>query len=452
MSKIYDAVHGFIHFNDLEQELIDSSVFQRLHYIHQLGIAYLIYPGGTHTRFEHSLGTMELATRLFDQLCLKFPHQVENPAYWRQILRFAALCHDLGHLPFSHTAEKRLLGKGGHEKWTARIIASDELKPLWEKVYREKEDFVDLGSARQSQIDTNEEHHSQIGKGDEEGRFGKVVASPNSQKLTERGIDGNDVESDVIKMALGKEKLAELFPKRPLTPWEEVLSEIIAGDFFGADRIDYLLRDAKSTGLSYGLFDYSQLIEMLTLIPNDRGGYDLGVEENGLESCEALLLARHFMQRRLYQYPSSKAYAFHLSRFMAIHYSDPKYTSDLDGFLSMSEPEVLVQLRRALSDKTHKGHLDALCLMRRDARFQAIALPLDIEEAPLLEFKEKFSIPETQIEWDLSARPRGHYGISLPILRRSGIVVPSHELSEISIPPTKKNWLYLAPDYQFSGK
>jgi len=54
--------------------------------------------------------------------------------------------------------------------------------------YRAQEGFVNLGLARQSQIDTNEEHHSQIGKGDEEGRFGKVVASPNSQKLTERGI------------------------------------------------------------------------------------------------------------------------------------------------------------------------------------------------------------------------------------------------------------------------
>jgi hypothetical protein len=53
--KIYDAVHGFIRFNDIERELIDSSAFQRLHHIHQLGISFLVYPGATHTRFEHSL-------------------------------------------------------------------------------------------------------------------------------------------------------------------------------------------------------------------------------------------------------------------------------------------------------------------------------------------------------------------------------------------------------------
>ena len=70
--KIYDAVHGFIRFNELERRLIDSEPFQRLHYIHQLGIAYIVYPGATHTRFEHSLGAMELATRIFDGY-LKIP-------------------------------------------------------------------------------------------------------------------------------------------------------------------------------------------------------------------------------------------------------------------------------------------------------------------------------------------------------------------------------------------
>ncbi|MBS0653317.1 MAG: HD domain-containing protein, partial [Verrucomicrobia bacterium] len=69
--KIYDAVHGFIRFNELERELIDSEPFQRLHYLHQLGISFLVYPGATHTRFEHSLGAMELATRIFDRITSK---------------------------------------------------------------------------------------------------------------------------------------------------------------------------------------------------------------------------------------------------------------------------------------------------------------------------------------------------------------------------------------------
>src|SRR3990167_8889868 len=98
--KIYDALHGFIRFNPIEQKLIDSAPFQRLRFIHQLGIAYFVYPGATHSRFEHSLGTMEIATRI--------AQQIGASADWVQIIRLAALCHDLGHLPFSHDAEEAL--------------------------------------------------------------------------------------------------------------------------------------------------------------------------------------------------------------------------------------------------------------------------------------------------------------------------------------------------------
>src|ERR1700722_9307570 len=81
--KIYDAVHGFIRFSELERMLIDSEPFQRLHYIHQLGIAHVVYPGATHTRFEHSLGCMELATRIFERITSKQFHPLEEQ-YWLQ--------------------------------------------------------------------------------------------------------------------------------------------------------------------------------------------------------------------------------------------------------------------------------------------------------------------------------------------------------------------------------
>ena len=241
--KIYDAVHGFIHFNALESKLIDTEPFQRLRYIHQLGISYMVYPGGTHTRFEHSLGTMHLGTQIFDQIA-----NDKDRDYWRQILRLAALCHDLGHLPFSHVAESRLLGPNGHEQWTLNVIESDYLAPVWE--------------------------------------------------AASRLFPGFPIAEHVIKLALGEEKLKSIRPEISFTPWEKIYSQIVTGDFFGSDRIDYLLRDASATGLSYGLFDYKQLIEMLVVIPDEKGELTLGVEENGIASCEALLLARHFMVLR----------------------------------------------------------------------------------------------------------------------------------------------------------
>ncbi len=392
--KIYDSVHGFIHFNQLEAALIDTEVFQRLRYIHQLGISYMIYPGGTHTRFEHSLGTMHLATKIFDQVA-----KGENKAYFRQIIRLAALCHDLGHLPFSHVAEGRLLGKDGHEEWTLKIIESPYLEPVWEKVRREYPEFP--------------------------------------------------IEEHIAKFALGEEKLQSLRPKTTFTPWERVYSQIITGDFFGSDRIDYLLRDANATGLSYGLFDYVQLIEMLTVLPDENHGLILGVEENGIESCEALLLARHFMQRRVYQHPTARAYSFHLSRFMETLYGDPQYTSSVEDYLLMTEHEVLCAINASRRIPSDAGHSDALAIMDRRRRFQAIHLPIQIGIEELVSYQEKSKIAPQDIHWELADNYGLKYGLSLPILRKNKEVTPASEFSQIAIPATKKNWLYLAPEYEF---
>lgn len=384
--KIYDSVHGFIHFNEIEQELIDSSVFQRLHYIHQLGISYLIYPGGTHTRFEHSLGTMYLAGLIFDQIARE-----KDRDYYRQIIRLAALCHDLGHLPFSHVAEKALLENEGHEEWTLKMIESKELQPIWDK-FPEK-----------------------------------------------------NAKEDVAKMALGEEKLTSLRPVT-FTPLEKVYSEIITGDFFGADRIDYLLRDAKATGLSYGLFDYAHLIEMLTIVEGEGDTLIIAAYENGIESCEALLLSRYFMQKRVYQYPSIKAYSFHLAQFMKILYGDSKYFQDVESYLSMSEPEVLCELQKAHKDSSHPGHFHACGLFDRKKRFQAIALE---EILHFEEFKEKLGLLEGEFHLDLVKKNQIKSKPALPILGKNQKLSPAHEFSTLNIPSSKKNWLFLSQEYQF---
>jgi len=393
--KIFDTVHGFIHLSEVERALIDTEPFQRMRYIHQLGISYLVYPGGTHTRFEHSLGAMHLASQIFDRI--ETPK--DEKEYWRQMVRLAALCHDLGHLPFSHVAESRLLEKGGHETWTLRIIESEYLAHVWE--------------------------------------------------MAEKAFPGYPVKEHVGKFALGVEKMKEIRPETSFDKWERVYAQIIAGDFFGADRIDYLLRDAKSTGVSYGLFDYAQLIEMLVVVEDGEGSLKLGVEENGIESCEALLLARHFMQRRVYQYPSAKAYSFHLARFMEELYKDPAHFSTVESYLAMSEAEVLCALAAAKKDPTHPGHLDAASLYEREKRFQAIRLPGEIKIETLESFQEKEKISQANIHWDLHTSPGFRPQISLPILRKNAEIIQGGQFSEITIPPTKKNWLYLAPEYTF---
>ena len=74
--KIYDALHGFIRLDPIETELVSSRAFQRLHGIHQLGIAYLVYPGATHSRFEHSLGVMTIASEIYDHFMEKMAKEL----------------------------------------------------------------------------------------------------------------------------------------------------------------------------------------------------------------------------------------------------------------------------------------------------------------------------------------------------------------------------------------
>ncbi len=106
LMEIRDPIHGAITMDRAEAAVIDHPFVQRLRGIRQLGFSHLPFPGATHTRYNHSLGVMYLAGRAFD-VCFRdkpFATKVARHSY-RHCVRLAALCHDLGHAPFSHAAE-----------------------------------------------------------------------------------------------------------------------------------------------------------------------------------------------------------------------------------------------------------------------------------------------------------------------------------------------------------
>ncbi len=98
--EIRDPVHGFISVDDTECRIIDSRPFQRLRGIHQLALARQLYPGATHSRFEHSLGVYHIACGMCDHLGIAGDD--------RRRVAQAALLHDIGHGPFSHVSEQPL--------------------------------------------------------------------------------------------------------------------------------------------------------------------------------------------------------------------------------------------------------------------------------------------------------------------------------------------------------
>lgn len=127
--SLRDPIHGFISADALETALINSRPLQRLRYIRQLGFTRFVYPGAEHSRFSHVLGAMELAGQVYDALA-KHEEGVLDPhpeAKHRRLIRVAALVHDVGHAPFSHSAEELFEDGIDHEEMTCRLLRTAEL-------------------------------------------------------------------------------------------------------------------------------------------------------------------------------------------------------------------------------------------------------------------------------------------------------------------------------------
>jgi uncharacterized protein len=130
--EITDPVHRHIGFTEVEKELFDSAVFQRLRRIRQLSGAHLVYPSAQHSRFEHSLGTMHVAGFAAESLLAKgYIKSIDSI----QELRLAALLHDIGHGPFSHLFEEILDAKSklNHEYIGKKIISKTQISDILEK-------------------------------------------------------------------------------------------------------------------------------------------------------------------------------------------------------------------------------------------------------------------------------------------------------------------------------
>src|SRR5258708_32303920 len=109
---IFDSIHGFIAVTQTEDRIISSPYFQRLRWIKQLGWSHYIFPGATHTRFSHALGVMRVMDKILKSLHKNVDEgKLFNPAIrdertmFHRKMRLAAMLHDIGTFPFSHSIE-----------------------------------------------------------------------------------------------------------------------------------------------------------------------------------------------------------------------------------------------------------------------------------------------------------------------------------------------------------
>ncbi len=391
--ELRDPIHGFIRFSSHERSLLNARPFQRLRHIHQLALTYLVYPGATHRRFEHSLGVMELATRAFDEIVAeqhivsgvseRLPEIADRGyhSYWRQILRLAALCHDIGHLPFSHAAESLLPDGKKHEFLTKLLIESDEMMALW------------------------------------------------------KGFQINPRPEDIVKLALGPKE----YPEGKFSDWEVILSEIITGDALGTDRMDYLLRDAYHTGVTYGRFDHLRLLQGLRVVlkPSEDGSEvspSLGIEEGALAGAESLLVARQFMYTQVYHHHVRLAYNLHLEDFLREWLPGGKFEMTAEGHLALTDNEVLAGMAKSLREGgPGSGAADRILnrkhfkRIHRFSHVEQAAGGVTLLEAAEAKLKEKFGAANVR-----SNRKEVKGGRSeFPVLRGNGEITSSLKISKI---------------------
>lgn len=263
-SIIPDPIWGNIPLTEIEEKILSTQGFNRLRDLKQMGFAYLSFPGASHTRFEHSFGTMHVADQLFLFASQSFPDELLQNNFQflrcRIAVRIAALLHDFGHPPFSHAVESGFkkhpdllaVSEGDLEK----LELSDELKSIFENPRKYSHEI-----------------------------FTKVLIEDDEEIraiLKEIGLQ----VTDISRLAVG-ESCPEPFG---------LFRELISGDF-DADRIDYLLRDNYFTGQPFRF----SLEEFKERIGFCRGSNILYIRHEALPSFNSLLLARDRVIRTVHQ-------------------------------------------------------------------------------------------------------------------------------------------------------
>jgi HD superfamily phosphohydrolase len=278
--QIRDPIHGSILVSDQELKLVETPVFQRLRGIKQLGFTDHAFPGATHTRFAHSLGAMEMATRMFDAVfpAAKSALPEQDRARFRQLLRLAVLLHDVGHPPLSHATEgcmppRSALNIPGveqpdkprradHEDYTSLLILDSSLTELIE--------------AQFASLDIAPRDVAHVIGGDEVG---------GGKPLLSEGID-----------------------------FEPLLRQMVSGEL-DADRMDYLQRDSYHAGVDYGRFDRDWLLANMGFHVVEDRAY-LAIYHRAIFAFEDFLLSRYHMFVSVYYHHSSVGFDAMLSRYI----------------------------------------------------------------------------------------------------------------------------------------
>ena len=286
--EINDAVHKTIRLSEHEHRVLNHPYVQRLRFIRQLGFVSFVYPSATHERFSHALGTMHVAGKFADQLFYNGEQSVlanilaeKEKGFLTKILRLSGLLHDIGHAPFSHTAEKVM----------PSFKDLRELPFAWFKTSDEK------------RLATHEDYTVLLLAGMTEGEEAVL-------NQEEAQIISSLVHHKKIKIPPAWHK--RFSPKINTHELHTMVRSIVSGDI-DADRMDYLLRDSHFTGVVYGHFDFNWLIANLGVVESGED-YIMSISEPGVHALEHYLFARYHMYVQVYMHKTVKIFEYYFHR------------------------------------------------------------------------------------------------------------------------------------------
>src|SRR3989339_1207325 len=347
--EIRDPIHKRIPFTEEERVIIDHPFFQRLRFISQLSfLESFVYPGATHDRFAHSLGSMHVAKRLFGR-CLASSAILnetitkEEKEALGQCLSMAGLMHDMGHGPFSH--------------------CSEGIFPLLKD--------LPLNSTWWKQIPDRQSKHEDY----------SVLLI---QTLAEEGVLAKDFAQDVASLIHGDILPSPFFLdlEKKLPTLQRVMKTFISG-IVDCDRMDYLLRDSYYCGVVYGNYDIDWMISSMGLAQHE-GRLIRTMSENGVRAFEDMLLARYHMIDQVYYHKTKSGFAYYLEQ--AILHKEIELTIPTDPYAYADLQDGLVLQALLNAAKNPKNYWSYHLMHRIPAKRLLRLYPANKEDQKTISF------------------------------------------------------------------
>lgn len=315
--------YGYIGITDIERKIIDTKFFQRLRRIKQSSSLYMAFPGASHSRFEHSLGAMYIAGEASTYIILNSKNKLDSTSIIDimdsinckseikkqiQVTRLAALLHDIGHAPFSHTFEEFLKLVNPAVEWKHENLSLEIIYKKFSILFKEMPECnIESYEIMALLCDLSSDF--------------KII--DNTKKiLLKIGV----TKEDFTKMNIFLE-----------SNW--YLNHLIKEDPYNVDRFNYLILDSNRSGTKeYGFVDVGRIIQNLYFLDNDK---IVTVSTHAKEAAMRFFESYANMHRSIYLHKVSQGADIHLSYIMK---EAAKETQSIFHKLSNPDMETILEL------------------------------------------------------------------------------------------------------------